>query len=165
MSVTVSVCMWTYNQEEYIEQAIDSVLMQRDCNYELIIGNDGSTDRTGEICAAYQKRYPNRIRVINHPEHKGLIMITRDCMMAATGKYIAICDSDDWWTDEYKLKKQVDSQNMKGIGAKINQNAVSSPCMTPCSSLIQSRSLGLCERISLNWLGNAGQNLKPFYWR
>lgn len=57
------------------------------------------------------------------------------------------------------------SQNMKGIGAKINQNAVSSPCMTPCSSLIQSRSLGLCERISLNWLGNAGQNLKPFYWR
>lgn len=108
MSVTVSVCMWTYNQEEYIEQAIDSVLMQRDCNYELIIGNDGSTDRTGEICAAYQKRYPNRIRVINHPEHKGLIMITRDCMMAATGKYIAICDSDDWWTDEYKLKKQVE---------------------------------------------------------
>ena len=100
--------MPTYNQEGFIEQAIEGVLMQRDCNYELIIANDGSTDRTGEVCMAYQKRYPDRIRVINQPVNRGLVLNTRDCLLAATGRYIAICEGDDWWTDEYKLKKQAD---------------------------------------------------------
>ena len=108
MTVVISVCMPTYNQEDYIEQAIKGVLMQRDCNYELIIANDGSTDRTQAICMEYQSRYPERIRLINQPANKGLVLNTKDCLMAATGKYIAICEGDDWWTDEYKLKKQAD---------------------------------------------------------
>ena len=106
--VTVSVCIVTYNQEDYIEQAIKGVLMQRDCDYEIIIANDASKDHTASICRSYKAQYSDKIRLIEQAENKGIILNTKDCLMAARGKYIAICEGDDYWIDAYKLKKQVD---------------------------------------------------------
>lgn len=106
----VSVLMVTYNHEKYIRQAIEGVLMQNtDFEFELIIGEDCSTDRTREICFEYQKRNPDKIRVLwaekNVFKHGGNI---RRVFARCRGEFLAICDGDDYWTDPLKLKKQVD---------------------------------------------------------
>ena len=107
----VSVCIVTYNQETFIEEAIKGVLLQKECDYELIIADDCSTDGTLTICQHYQKKHPELIRIIEQPQTKGVIENTKDCLMACIGKYIAICEGDDYWIDENKLKKQVDILN------------------------------------------------------
>ena len=106
----VSVRMPTYNQEEYIRQAIESVMMQKtDFEFEVLIGDDCSTDRTREICFECQKKYPDKIRVLWSDEnlfkyHGNQLRILARCR----GEYIAICEGDDYWTDPLKLQKQVD---------------------------------------------------------
>lgn len=102
----VSVCMPTYNHAKYIEQAIKGVLMQKMCDYELIIANDCSTDDTLEVCRRYQRMYPNKIKIINQPQNKGVIGNIKDALMACTGEYIAVCEGDDYWIDPQKLCKQ-----------------------------------------------------------
>lgn len=68
----VSVSMGTYNQERFIAQAIESVMMQKtNFDYELVIGEDCSTDRTGDICAAYREKYPDRIRLLRREKNLG----------------------------------------------------------------------------------------------
>lgn len=106
--ILVSVCMPTYNQECFIEKAIKGVLMQKDCHLELIIANDCSTDSTQEICNRYQQIYPSTIKIINQEHNKGVVENTKDGLLACKGKYIAICEGDDYWIDEYKLKNQID---------------------------------------------------------
>lgn len=106
---TVSIVMIAYNVEKYIVEAIDSVLSQKvSFSYELVIGEDCSTDNTREIAIDYERRYPDKIRVLRHPENLGL---TPNCVAthnACKGKYIALLDSDDYWTDSEKLQKQID---------------------------------------------------------
>lgn len=106
----VSVLMLTYNHEPYIDQAIRSVLMQEtDFHFELIIGNDASTDRTGEICSAWQRRSARgRVHLTNHPTNVGLQQNFIRSYARCRGRYIAICEGDDFWTDRHKLQKQVD---------------------------------------------------------
>lgn len=106
----VSVLMLTYNHEPYIDQAIRSVLMQEtDFHFELIIGNDASTDRTGEICADWQRRSAHgRVQLTNHPTNVGLQQNFIQTYARCRGEYIAICEGDDFWTDKHKLQKQVD---------------------------------------------------------
>lgn len=106
-NITVSVCMVTYNQEAYIEDAIKGVLMQNSCDYELIIADDCSTDGTLAICKKYQELHPDIIHIIEQPQNKGVVGNTKDCLMACSGKYIAICEGDDYWIDDHKLQKQV----------------------------------------------------------
>jgi len=106
---TVSIVTIAYNVEKYIAEVIESVLSQK-TNYtvELVIGEDYSTDRTREICLEYQQKYPNVIRVLCHEKNLGL---TPNCVAthnACKGKYIALLDGDDYWTDENKLQKQID---------------------------------------------------------
>lgn len=105
----VSIVMIAYNVEKYIAKAIESVLEQETTfTYELIIGEDVSTDQTRQIALDYQARYPDKIRVLEHPKNLGL---TPNCVAthnACTGKYIALLDSDDYWTDKHKLQKQID---------------------------------------------------------
>ena len=103
---TVSVCMVTYNQEAFIDEAIRGVLMQKECIFELVIADDHSTDGTLAICKRYQEEYPGVIRIIEQKENKGVVGNTKDCLLACKGKYIAVCEGDDYWIDEYKLKKQ-----------------------------------------------------------
>ena len=71
--VKVSVLMLAYNQQQYVDEAIRSVVLQEtDFDYELIIGDDGSSDATAERCREWQQRYPDRIRLLDHSDNVGL---------------------------------------------------------------------------------------------
>ncbi|WP_243349656.1 glycosyltransferase [Parabacteroides sp. FAFU027] len=105
----VSVCMITYNHEKYITQAIESIVSQK-CNFpiELIIGEDCSTDDTRRICIEYQDKYPQIIRLLLPDSNLGVMGNFTETIMESKGKYIALCEGDDYWTDELKLQKQID---------------------------------------------------------
>lgn len=104
----VSAVIITYNQEKYIEQTIDCALAQKvDFPYEIIIGEDCSTDQTREICLRYQAKYPEIIRVITSEKNLGLLDNWYSSVKAARGKYIAVCAGDDYWHNPEKLQKQV----------------------------------------------------------
>lgn len=90
----VSVVIPVYQVENYLERAVDSVLTQTLEELEIILVNDGSEDRSGEICDWYQKEYPDKIRVI-HKENQGLGMARNSGVLLAQGEYIAFLDSDD----------------------------------------------------------------------
>lgn len=108
----VTVQMITYNQEAYIRQAIEGVIAQEtDFEYELVIGEDCSPDRTREICFEYQKKYPDKIRVLwadVNVNRMGGGNFAR-CYCHARGEYVAFCEGDDYWTDPHRLQKQVDA--------------------------------------------------------
>lgn len=105
----ISVCMITYNHEKFIAQAIESALAQKiDSDYEIVIGEDYSTDKTREIIMKYQKENPDKIRVIYNEKNLGMMSNFINTLNACTGKYIALCEGDDYWTDQNKLQKQVD---------------------------------------------------------
>ena len=109
--VMVSICCVTYNHEKYIAEAIESFLMQdTNFDYEILIHDDASTDKTAEIIKEYQNRYPNIIKPICQVENqysKG-VKVSQLNRERAKGKYIALCEGDDYWTDKTKLQKQVD---------------------------------------------------------
>lgn len=101
--------MITYNHEDYINQAIESIMMQKtNFLFELIIGEDCSTDNTRKICQKYKERYPDRIRLILPESNVGMMKNLIKTIEACNGKYIAMCEGDDYWTDSLKLQKQVD---------------------------------------------------------
>jgi len=105
----VSVNMLTYNHEKYIAQAIEGVMMQvTTFPFELIIGEDCSTDNTRKICKEYQVKYPDKIHLLLPEKNLGMQANSIVTLNACTGKYIAICEGDDYWTDPLKLQKQVD---------------------------------------------------------
>ena len=109
MMPLVSVCMTTYNHEKFISQAIESVLCQRTTfGVEVVIGEDCSTDKTLEICRRYEAQYPDRVRVIASKNNIGMHANYRRTIEACRGKYVAMCDGDDWFTDENKLQIQVE---------------------------------------------------------
>lgn len=105
----VSIRTSTYNHEPYIKQCIEGVLMQKtNFPFEYIIGEDYSTDETRKIVFEYARKYPDIIRVITADYNVGSKANGRRCIRACRGKYIAICEGDDYWTDPLKLQKQVD---------------------------------------------------------
>lgn len=111
----VSVQMCTYNHEPYIRQAIEGVMMQKtDFEFELVIGEDCSQDNTREICFEYQKRYPDKIRVLWWHENVSKFGgNSRRVNARCRGEFIAFCEGDDYWIDPYKLQKQVDLMRAK----------------------------------------------------
>lgn len=109
----VSICSITYNHAPYIRQCLDGFLMQQTTfPIEIIINDDCSTDGTTEIVKEYAEKYPDLIRPIFHEENqyqKGVKgMFATFVFPKARGKYIAMCEGDDYWTDPLKLQKQVD---------------------------------------------------------
>jgi glycosyltransferase involved in cell wall biosynthesis len=107
----VSICCQTYNHANYIKEALEGFLMQVvDFNYEILLRDDASSDGTAEICKDYSKKYPDKIKLLGYKEnqYKRGILPFADNVKRAKGKYIAICEGDDYWTDPYKLQKQVD---------------------------------------------------------
>lgn len=105
----VSVCLTTYNHEQYLERALDSILAQEvDFEYEIIIAEDCSQDKTRYICEQYKEKYPDLIKLILQENNVGLIRNNVSLMNKATGKYIAVCSGDDYWCDTKKLQKQID---------------------------------------------------------
>lgn len=107
-AIKVSVLMLTYNQERYIEEAIRSVMRQQtDFVFELVIGNDASSDRTGELCRQWQQLFPEQIVLIDRTENLGLIQNFMQTYAHCRGKYVAICEGDDYWISKHKLQRQV----------------------------------------------------------
>jgi len=105
----VSIWMITYNHEKSIEKAIKSVLMQKTTfEFELIIGEDCSTDNTPSIINSYKSKYPNIIRARFNSANIGMSNNMIKTLEECNGKYIAMLEGDDYWTDEYKLQKQVE---------------------------------------------------------
>jgi len=109
MNPIVSVCMITYNHENFISEAIEGVLMQK-TNFpiELVIGEDCSNDNTRKICQHYAEKYQNTIRLLPSERNLGMMPNFIRTLKECNWKYIALCEGDDYWTDPYKLQKQVD---------------------------------------------------------
>jgi glycosyltransferase involved in cell wall biosynthesis len=118
--ILVSICCITYNQKNYIRRAISGFLMQKtNFKYEILIHDDASTDGTAEIIKEYQSKNPDKMRSIIRKENKckagmdagtcyGFEPFCQDLFPIAKGKYLALCEGDDYWVDENKLQKQVD---------------------------------------------------------
>lgn len=105
----VSVWIVTYNHEQFIAEAIESVLNQKtDFDFKIIIGEDCSTDRTREIVKDYKNRYPDIIDLYLPEKNIGVMELIRATYSMCKGKYVASFDGDDYWIDPYKLQKQVD---------------------------------------------------------
>lgn len=108
MGNLISVIVITYNEEGTIGRTLDSILAQR-CSmpFEIVIGEDCSTDSTRKICEEYAARYPEIIRLMPKTGNKGIVDNFYDCLLACRGKYIADCDGDDYWVSPCKLERQL----------------------------------------------------------
>lgn len=109
--ILVTVCLITYAHEDYIEQAINSILEQKTSfDYELLIADDCSPDATYEIIQRIINNHPQgfRIRYVKHDKNIGMTPNFKYVLSQSKGKYTAICEGDDYWTDPLKLQKQVD---------------------------------------------------------
>jgi glycosyltransferase involved in cell wall biosynthesis len=109
MEPLVNVHMVAYNHAQYIEQAIEGVLMQKTTfPFNLIIGEDKSTDNTLAICRGYQEKFPDKIVLVVREQNTGMAKNFCDLIDQCTAKYVAFCEGDDYWTDPLKLQKQFD---------------------------------------------------------
>jgi glycosyltransferase involved in cell wall biosynthesis len=105
----VSVAIVTYNHERYISKALNGVLSQNTkFEYEIVVGDDCSTDNTSSILVDYQKRHPDRLRLLLNEKNIGGEENIKNIKKACKGEYIAFLDGDDYWTSPDKLQKQVD---------------------------------------------------------
>lgn len=105
----VSVVSISYNQEAYIEKALQSFVDQKTTfPIEVIIADDCSTDGTAKIIQKYADNFPDIVKPILRKKNVGAIPNLKDALQHATGKYIALCEGDDYWTDTSKLQKQAD---------------------------------------------------------
>ena len=105
----ISVLVCTYNQEKYLAQALDSILMQKcDEPFEVLIGDDCSNDNTGKIADDYQSRFPDIVRVIRPEKNGGASLNMVRLVNEAKGDFLSICDGDDYWLGEDVLQKQLD---------------------------------------------------------
>lgn len=103
----VTVLVMTYNHEKFIGQALESALMQKtNFDYEVLISEDCSTDRTRQIVMEFQKAHPEKVRLLLSEKNVRSNQIVVRGIKAARGEYIALLDGDDYWISEDKLQKQ-----------------------------------------------------------
>lgn len=161
----VSVCLLTYNHKNTIGQAIESIVSQKtDFQFELIVHDDASTDGTAEIVREYAEKYPHIIRPVFQKENQ-----YRKCNLVkefvdpiALGKYGAVCEGDDYWTDENKLQCQVDYmesnsnctmcfhavEQLNSKGEKMVYRPLKSSGLVPAQTIIARGGL-FCPSVSL----------------
>lgn len=105
----LSVWLICYNQENYIRQAVQSALDQKtNFNFEIVIGDDNSQDRTRDILRDLKKKYPKKIRLLLNKKNLGMVKNQVNVLNACKGKYIAMLEGDDYWLSGDKLQTQVD---------------------------------------------------------
>jgi glycosyltransferase involved in cell wall biosynthesis len=110
MKPIVSVMTLTYNHAPFISRCVEGALMQKTTfPYELVIGEDCSTDGTREIVLEYARKYPEMIRVITSESNVGVKESWRRSLSGCQGEYIALCEGDDYWIDPLKLQKQYEA--------------------------------------------------------
>lgn len=114
----VSICVPTFQHSKYISHCLDSLLAQKvDFPFEILIGEDDSTDGTREICKKYAEDHPDLIRLFLRREQDKIFLFGRKAgrlnhlglYRSARGEFICICDGDDWWSDPNKMAAQVAS--------------------------------------------------------
>lgn len=106
---TVSVIIPSFNRAETIVETLNSIIQQKcSFDYEIIIGDDCSTDNSRVVLIEFEKKYPELIRLIFHDSNLGLSANWATCVKAAKGKYICNCDNDDYWHNDHKMQMQVD---------------------------------------------------------
>lgn len=108
--VMLSICVPVYNHERYIVQALDSILMQKtQYSYEVLVGEDCSTDNTRLVLKEYEKKHPNKFNILyrNKNMYSEEINNNLDLMLRSRGKYLVVLEGDDYWEDEYKIEKQI----------------------------------------------------------
>lgn len=104
----VSACIIAYNHEKFIQKCLVGALNQEhDFEYEIVIGEDKSPDKTLELCKKFQQENPNLIRLIERDQNLGMLGNWLETLQACEGEYIAICEGDDYWIDNKKLQKQI----------------------------------------------------------
>lgn len=107
LKVSIPICV--YNHEKYIGFTLDRILEQKcDFSFEILIGEDSSTDNSQKVIEEYANKYPNVIKPFYREKNLGAQKNTIDLFSRCKGEFIALCDGDDYWTDPYKLQKQVD---------------------------------------------------------
>lgn len=114
--IKVSIICNAYNHGAYIKDALDGFVSQKtDFKYEILIHDDASTDNTADIIREYEKKYPELIKPVYQVENqysKGVNITTEYHLPRLKGKYVALCEGDDYWTDPLKLQKQYDAMEM-----------------------------------------------------
>lgn len=152
--IMVSIRCTAYNHEKYIRDALEGFVMQKtNFRFEAIVHDDASTDGTAAIIREYAEKYPDIIKPIYETEnqyskHDG--SLSRIMNEACVGKYIALCEGDDYWTDPYKLQKQVDFMEkhpdysmcwtdafVEVNGVKKAYNRYSQNCQSPATDIIE----------------------------
>ena len=159
----VSISCITYNHEPYIVQALNGFLMQKTSfPFEVLVHDDASTDRTADIIREYEKKFPKIIKPIYQKENqysKGFTAVTATWNFPrAQGKYIALCEGDDYWIDENKLQKQVDflEKNPEYGMCYTNFNLVSEK-----SKNIKQKALDTKKWNLKNWIISPGYTCPP----
>lgn len=120
----VSVCVQTYQHKNFITECLENILNQETSfEYEILLGDDGSTDGTHEICVEFAEKCPDKIRLFLHDRRNQIKVLNEATgnfpafynIFSARGNYIAICEGDDYWTDPLKLQKQVEFLEKKSL--------------------------------------------------
>jgi glycosyltransferase involved in cell wall biosynthesis len=105
----VSIVMLIYNHAPYLEEAFQGVVSQQtDFPFEILIGEDCSSDESLAIAAEFQKRNPDKVRLITSDSNVGMAQNARRLVRAARAEFLAYCEGDDYWTDSGKLQKQIE---------------------------------------------------------
>lgn len=156
----ISVIVTSYNHEKYIQQCMESILMQKgNFNVEIVIGDDCSTDGTMSILETYSEKYPKLIRILPNTTNLGITKNLKRCFDFCTGNFIAICEGDDYWIDEYKLQKQMVrlekdkdlSMCFSPIILFFEDTQKFEPYIKPCGEIEKITSTDLIE---FNYIGN-----------
>lgn len=107
--IMVSIIVASYNQERYIEETLRSLVSQNTrYKYEILVGDDASSDETPKIIAELAKEYPDKIIPVLREKNLGATKNGYDLLLRSRGKYLASCDGDDCWCDDTRLQRQVD---------------------------------------------------------
>ena len=105
----VSICTTSYNHEKLLHEALDSFLMQKtNFSFEIVIDEDCSVDNTKEVIREYAEKYPRIFNVNLRKKNVGIVQNFEENALRANGKYIAMCEGDDYWTSDVKLQTQID---------------------------------------------------------
>ena len=157
----ISIFSMVYNHAVFLEKCLDSFLMQK-ClfDYEIVIGEDFSKDNSREILLRFQNKYPGKFKLLLHNKNIGAVNNQNLTLKECNGKYIALCEGDDYWTDPYKLQKQVDfleansylsgvatgyqSINKDGTLIAIHSYPENKPIVISTLELIQKNGLATC---------------------
>jgi glycosyltransferase involved in cell wall biosynthesis len=181
----VSICCVTYNHEDYIADTINSFLMQETSfRYDIFVHDDASTDRTGAILDDFSARFPDKINVIRQTENqysKIPIIFPRFILPHIRGKYVALCEGDDFWTDKKKLSKQFElleaNENIdlcfhntkvhEEFGLDVSSSNENNKSVSYCSRaiLLDKKKTGRIHTSSMMFRTASISGLHPWVWR